>query len=83
VSEETLVPLNRPPDRNPQRSTAREQLAVALERLAARVRADEGPKRFYAWSFATDNLTLNEVGEATVPGPNAELTVVRITWRNE
>jgi hypothetical protein len=81
VTEPSLVPLNRPADRNPERSTAREQLAVALERMAARVRADDGPMRFYGWSYASDRLTVNEVGEAPKPGPNAELTTFRITWR--
>lgn len=80
MSEPDLVPLNRPPDRDPARSTSREQLAVTLERLAQRVRADDGPERFAAWTYSSDRLILSDSGPAPTE-TNAELTVVRITWR--
>lgn len=83
MSEETLTPLNRPPDRDPVRSTAREQCAQALERLAARVRADDGEKRFAAWSQETQALDLPDPARRPSDPSNAMLTVVRITWRKE
>jgi hypothetical protein len=84
VSEETLVPLNRSPDRDPARSTAREQLAQALERMAARVRADNGEKRFYAWATETENLDLPSPGHnPREDPPNAQVTAIRITWKKE
>ena len=84
MSEETLIPLNRPADRDPARSTAREQLAQHLERLAAQVRADEGEKRFYAWSTDTQTLDLPSPGhDPRQDPPNATVTAVRITWKRE
>lgn len=84
MSEETLVPLNRPPDRDPARSTAREQLAQHLERLAAQVRADEGEKRFFAWSAETQTLDVPSPGHHPLQdAPNAMVTTVRITWKRE
>lgn len=83
MSEETLIPLNRPPDRDPVRSMAREQAAQALERLAAQVRADEGEKRFFAWSQTGESLVLPDPARRPSDVPNAALTVIRITWRKE
>jgi hypothetical protein len=84
VSEEILIPLNRPPDNDPARSTAREQLAQYLERLAAQVRADEGEKRFYAWSTRQHNLDLPSPGhEPLNDPPNAKVTTVHITWKKD
>lgn len=84
MTEETLTPLNRPPDRNAERSMAREALAQALERMAARVRADDGDKRFYAWSTETQSLDLPSPGhEPLKDPPNAQVTAIRITWRKE
>lgn len=81
MSEETLIPLKRPPDRDPARSTAREQLALYLERLAAYVRADDDEMRFAAWEAETQALTLSDPAHKLSDRPNAKLTIVRITWR--
>jgi hypothetical protein len=83
VTEPTLIPLTRPPDHDPQRSEAREQAAQALERLAAQVRADDGEKRFYAWSQEISNLSIESPGRDPLEAPNARLTAIRITWRKE
>lgn len=82
MKERSLVPLNRQPDSDPARSEEREQLAVALEKLADRVRADDEDRRFFAWDV--DHLfTTVETGTPRSPleTANTEVTTIRVTWR--
>jgi hypothetical protein len=71
-----LEPLHRKPDKSTARSERRERAAIALERLAARVRADEDVLRFEEGTVSRD-FQHSEHGPYLV----GETTTITLQWK--